>query len=336
MNNAKANVSTPARLFTLKFSDCVGAQRIRRRERRPRGRHRTNIENGPVTGGQTHGPCERALFCWVGHGFRPHAVCQAEPLSYLDLLTPQIYPLSIFEISRIIRRAPEAERNYTVGHSHIGQELAIFEPIWLGNACPKASILRHAGCERATPFTSKTRERANAVAESDQRRHIPRSCRGRLASPSPPPDSGRHPKSCISRRESIHMPTLLPWTSVGIGDLDVFIPSPPCLVVYTSYVDEEPESTVIFFWQEENTGIVHQELLFMEPAPFETALKWAQEHAPTRSVERIHVKHARTKETPKRTARVKHAVKKSAVKTKARVPKQAAAKKPKRRAKKAS
>jgi hypothetical protein len=132
------------------------------------------------------------------------------------------------------------------------------------------------------------------------------------------------------------MPTLLPWTSVGIGDLDVFIPSPPCLVVYTSYVDEEPESTVIFFWQEENTGIVHQELLFMEPAPFETALKWAQEHAPTRSVERIHVKHSRTKEAPKPRARVKHAVKKRAVKKKTRVSKQPVAKGPKRRAKKAS
>jgi len=64
------------------------------------------------------------------------------------------------------------------------------------------------------------------------------------------------------------MPTLLQWTSVGIGDLDVFIPSPPCLVVYTSYVDDEPESTVTFFWQDENTGIVHHELLFMEPVPF--------------------------------------------------------------------
>jgi hypothetical protein len=132
------------------------------------------------------------------------------------------------------------------------------------------------------------------------------------------------------------MPTLLPWTSVGIGDLDVFIPSPPCLVVYTSYVDDEPESTVTYFWQEESTGIVHQQLLFMEPVPFETALKWAQEHAPTRSIERIHVKHARTRETPKQPARVKHAVKKSATKKKARVPKQAAAKKPKRGVKKAS
>ena len=47
------------------------------------------------------------------------------------------------------------------------------------------------------------------------------------------------------------MPTLLSWTSVGIGDLDVFIPSPPCLVVYTSYADDQPESTVTFFWQEE-------------------------------------------------------------------------------------
>ena len=133
------------------------------------------------------------------------------------------------------------------------------------------------------------------------------------------------------------MPTLLPWTSVGIGDLDVFIPSPPCLVVYTSYVDGEPESTVTFFWQEESTGIVHQQLLFMEPAPFEAALKWAQEHAPTRDIERIHVKHARRKEAPKPLTRVKPALKKSAPKKKAGAPKQkAVAKKPKRRAKKAS
>ncbi len=132
------------------------------------------------------------------------------------------------------------------------------------------------------------------------------------------------------------MPTLLPWTSVEIGDLDVFIPSPPCLVVYTFYADDEPESTVSFFWQEESTGIVHHQLLFMEPVPFETALKWAQEHAPTRSIERIHVKHARTIKTPKKTAQVKHAVKKSAAKKKARAPKQAAATRPKRRAKKAT
>jgi hypothetical protein len=136
------------------------------------------------------------------------------------------------------------------------------------------------------------------------------------------------------------MPTLLSWTSVGIGDLDVFIPSPPCLVVYTSYADDEPESTVTSFWQDENTGVVHHQLLFMEPVPFETALKWAQEHAPTRNIERIHVKHARMK-PPKLTARVKHVVKKSpvkksAVKKKTLVRKQTAAKRPKRPAKKAS
>ncbi len=50
------------------------------------------------------------------------------------------------------------------------------------------------------------------------------------------------------------MATLLSWTSVGIGDLDIFVPSPPCLVVYTSYVDDEPESSVTYFWQDESTG----------------------------------------------------------------------------------
>ena len=86
--------------------------------------------------------------------------------------------------------------------------------------------------------------------------------------------------------------------------------SPPHHACYTSYADDEPESTVTFIWQEETTGIVHHQLLFMEPVPFETALKWAEEHAPTRNIERIYVKHARTKEPPKPTARVKHAVKK--------------------------
>jgi len=118
------------------------------------------------------------------------------------------------------------------------------------------------------------------------------------------------------------------------------------LVVYTSYADDEPESTVTFFWQEESTGMVHHQLLFMEPVPFEMALKWAQEHAPTRSIERIHVKHARIREAPKPTAQVRHGVKKSPVKTspvkksavkkKAHVPKQAAAKRPKRPAGKVS
>jgi hypothetical protein len=143
--------------------------------------------------------------------------------------------------------------------------------------------------------------------------------------PSFPPVSSRHPEVRVTRKESHQMPTLLPWTSVGIGDLDVFIPSPPCLVVYTSYFDDEPEST----------GIVHQQLLFMQPVPFDAALKWAQEHALTRDIERIHVKHARVKETPKPMARVKP-VKKSAAKKKKPVPKQAAAKKLKRGTKKAS
>jgi len=93
------------------------------------------------------------------------------------------------------------------------------------------------------------------------------------------------------------MPTLLPWTSVEIGDVEVFVPSPPCLVVYTSYSDSGPESSVTYFWQDENTGMLNHRLLYMEPVPFETALAWAQEHAPTRSIERIHVKHARRTKT---------------------------------------
>ncbi len=110
------------------------------------------------------------------------------------------------------------------------------------------------------------------------------------------------------------MATLHSWTSVGIGDLDVFVPSPPCLVVYTSYVDDQPESSVTYFWQDEKTGMLNHQLLYMEPVAFETALAWAQEHAPTRSVERIHVKHARAKKPPEAKPAAKPAVKRRAAK----------------------
>lgn len=110
------------------------------------------------------------------------------------------------------------------------------------------------------------------------------------------------------------MATLHSWTSVGIGDLDVFVPSPPCLVVYTSYADDEPESSVTYFWQDENTGMLHHELVYQQPVSFETAVAWAQEHAPTRSVERIHVKHARGRKAIEPKARAKPAVKRGASK----------------------
>jgi len=127
------------------------------------------------------------------------------------------------------------------------------------------------------------------------------------------------------------MATLLSWTSVGIGDLDVFVPSPPCLVVYTSYARDKAESSVTYFWQDETTGALHHQLLYMEPVPFETALAWAQEHAPTRGVERIHVRHARAKKSPEPKARAKPAAKKPAAKKVA--VKKVAAKKTKRTAK---
>ena len=106
------------------------------------------------------------------------------------------------------------------------------------------------------------------------------------------------------------MATLLSLTSVGIGDLDVFLPSPPCLLVYTSYADGQPESSVTYFWQDEKTGALHHELVYLEPAPFETALAFAQTHAPTRGVERIHVKHERGKKSLEREPRASSAARK--------------------------
>jgi hypothetical protein len=90
------------------------------------------------------------------------------------------------------------------------------------------------------------------------------------------------------------MPTLMPWTTVELGDLDLFAPTLPSLVVYTWYVDDEPESTVTHFWRDENTGAVQHEVVYLGPITFEAAVARAQEEAPKRSVERIHVKHARS------------------------------------------
>ena len=91
------------------------------------------------------------------------------------------------------------------------------------------------------------------------------------------------------------MPTLLPWMSVEVGDLDIFAPAVPCLFVYTWYVDGEPDSTVTYFWQDEGTGFIHHELLFNAPVPYDEAMDWAREHASESNIERIHVRHARSK-----------------------------------------
>jgi len=110
------------------------------------------------------------------------------------------------------------------------------------------------------------------------------------------------------------MATLLSWTSLGIGDLDVFLPSPPCLVVYTSYEDGKPESSVMYIWQHEKTGVLHHEIVYQAEVPFETAVAWAQEHAPTRNVERIHVKHVRAKKAVARKPKAGAAARRGPVK----------------------
>jgi len=122
------------------------------------------------------------------------------------------------------------------------------------------------------------------------------------------------------------MLALMPWTTVEIGDVDMFLPSLPSLVVYTWYVDDEPESSVVYFWRDEDTGVVHHELLFVGPATFETAVTHAKEKAPERSVERIHVKHARqanktdTKARPRSKTKTKPPAKISVAKSKKRTP----------------
>jgi hypothetical protein len=121
------------------------------------------------------------------------------------------------------------------------------------------------------------------------------------------------------------MATVLSLTSVGIGDVELFMPSPPCLVVNTFYVGGEPESSVVYVWQDAETGELKSELIYMQPVPFETALAWAEEYAPIRSVERIHARHA-AKSEPKPAPRRKAAAKRKAAPRRKVAPKKAVAK----------
>lgn len=99
------------------------------------------------------------------------------------------------------------------------------------------------------------------------------------------------------------MATMLPWTSIEIGDLEIFAPSLPSLLVHTSYVDGDPESSVTYFWQDPATGLIKHEVLFLKPVGFEEALDWAQAHAASENIERIHVRHARTSNNRKKPAK---------------------------------
>ena len=89
------------------------------------------------------------------------------------------------------------------------------------------------------------------------------------------------------------MPTLLPWSSLEFGDLDVFVPSIPSLLVYTWYEGDEPQSVVVNFWQDSDTGVIQSELLMQGPLTYDEALAWAQSHATKRDIARIHAKHSK-------------------------------------------
>ncbi len=131
------------------------------------------------------------------------------------------------------------------------------------------------------------------------------------------------------------MATVLSLTSVGMGDVELFMPSPPCLVVNTFYVDGEPESAVVYVWQDAETIELKTELVYMQPVPFETALAWAEENAAARSVERIHARHAakaEPKAATKRQPARKAAAKRTAASKRKAAPKKAARKAPARKA----
>jgi hypothetical protein len=121
------------------------------------------------------------------------------------------------------------------------------------------------------------------------------------------------------------MATLIPWTTVEIGDLEVFSPALPSLVVYTWYVDDKPESSITYFWRDENTGAINHELVLVGPVPFEEAVTRAHQEAPKRSVERIHVKHARSSSKPMGKAKTKQAARIKVMPSKKRIPTKAKA-----------
>ena len=69
-----------------------------------------------------------------------------------------------------------------------------------------------------------------------------------------------------------------------------------------------------YFWQDQSTGALNHELVYQQPVSFETAVAWAQDHAPTRNVERIHVRHARAKRAAGPKAKARPAAKRGAAK----------------------
>ena len=80
------------------------------------------------------------------------------------------------------------------------------------------------------------------------------------------------------------------------------MPAPPCLVVNTFYVDGEPESSVTYVWQDAETGELRGASWSTQPVAVRAALAWAEENAPTRSVERIHTRPALPSPEPKPAA----------------------------------
>jgi len=127
------------------------------------------------------------------------------------------------------------------------------------------------------------------------------------------------------------MATLLPWTSIEVGDLDIFAPAAPCLLVHTSYFNEEPESSVTYFWQDPTTGFINHEVLLLKPVGFEEALAWAQEQAAEKKVERIHVRHARSAKGSKKQTKKSRAIAKTGQSQKKRATMRAGRKGPTRR-----
>ena len=50
------------------------------------------------------------------------------------------------------------------------------------------------------------------------------------------------------------MATLIPWTTVEVGELEIFTPAVPCLIVNTWYADGEPVSIVNTFGKTKRPG----------------------------------------------------------------------------------
>src|SRR5271154_1356338 len=127
-----------------------------------------------------------------------------------------------------------------------------------------------------------------------------------------------HPDASCATIEAVKREEMISWRPCFHGPASEsaistsFFPRRPALS--STHPTRTASRKVMYIWQHEKTGALDHELVYQQEVPFETAVAWAQEHAPTRNVERIHVKHARAKKAAGRKPGPKPAAKRGPAK----------------------